>query len=180
MAAIIKNINPNQGTTAGQTTIILSGTGFGPVAPAPAPTVNFGAAGPAGTVTAYSPTSITVTTPAHGAGTVSVQVTPSDGTGFQANPPFDQYTYYDTPVVSTVSPASGSTGTAVTIEGNNFVGVSAVYFGAISAPGFTVQDTQNIKVSAPRQAGSGAVDVRVANGGGTSAINRPGDLFTYS
>jgi len=81
------------------------------------------------------------------------------------------------PTVSAVSPTSGPTagGTAVTITGTNFTGVTAVDFGA-GAASFTVSSATSISATSP--AGSGTVDVTVTTGGGPSATGAA-DRFTY-
>jgi MYXO-CTERM domain-containing protein len=66
----ITTIAPTSGTTAGGTTVTITGTNFS------TPAVTFG--GTAGTVTAANGTSITLTTPAHAAGMVDVVVTNAD------------------------------------------------------------------------------------------------------
>ncbi len=84
------------------------------------------------------------------------------------------------PVVTAVSPSSGPStgGTAVTIAGTNFTGVSAVHFGATPATAYTVQSPTSIDATAP--AGPlGPVDVTVTTSQGTSATS-PGDQFTFT
>ena len=71
------------------------------------------------------------------------------------------------PVISSISPVQGPAagGTAVTITGTGFTGVTAVLFGAVSAP-FTVVNSTKITTTAP--AGSGSVTVTVTAPGATS------------
>ncbi len=82
------------------------------------------------------------------------------------------------PVVTSISPNSGSTagGTVVTITGINFLGATAVNFGATAAASFTVNSDTSITATTP--AGTGAVDVTVTAPGGTSATSAA-DLYTY-
>jgi hypothetical protein len=83
------------------------------------------------------------------------------------------------PFVSSLNPAAGpwTGGTALTISGCKFTGVTGVKFGTTPAASFHfVSDTQITAVS-PAGAG-GAVDVAVTTVGGTSMVN-PGDVFTY-
>lgn len=82
------------------------------------------------------------------------------------------------PAITAVSPASGPVagGTAVTISGINFIGVTAVRFGATAAS-FTVNSATSITATSP--AGSaGTVDVTVTTTAGTSTTVSL-DRFTY-
>ncbi|MGW2562063.1 IPT/TIG domain-containing protein [Streptomyces sp. NPDC001514] len=78
------------------------------------------------------------------------------------------------PVVSSLNPNKGPTagGTAVTINGSGFTGVTAVRFGTVSAS-FTVISTSQITATSP--AGSGTVNVTVVATSGTSN----GVAYTY-
>ncbi|MDO8996642.1 MAG: IPT/TIG domain-containing protein, partial [Sediminibacterium sp.] len=82
------------------------------------------------------------------------------------------------PAITAVPPATGPAagGTAVTITGTNFTGVTAVRFGANAATSFTVNSATSITAVAP--AGTGAVDVSVSIGDLASA-NTAADNFTY-
>ena len=134
-APTLTGVSPASGTAAGGTAVTITGTGFQAGA-----TVSLGGTAATG-VTVVSSTSITATTPAHAAGTVSVIVTNSDtqsGTltqGFTytavSNPP---------PTVSGISPASGtaSGGTAVTITGTGFLAGATVSLGGTPATGVAV------------------------------------------
>jgi len=87
------------------------------------------------------------------------------------------------PTVTNVSPAEGPTagGTSVTITGTNLNTVSAVRFGATSVlrKNIDVVSPTSIVVTSPSASKPGTVDVTVSAAGGTSAINDPGDNFTY-
>ncbi len=130
----------------------------------------------AGTITADSATSITVTAPA-GTGTVDVTVTTPSGTS--ATSPADQFTYVapSLPTVTGLSPTSGPTSgtTSVVITGTNLSGATAVKFGT-TAGTVTADSATSITVTAP--AGTGTVDVTVTTPSGTSATS-PADQFTY-
>ncbi|MEU0398151.1 IPT/TIG domain-containing protein [Streptomyces sp. NPDC006208] len=78
------------------------------------------------------------------------------------------------PVVSSVNPSTGPTagGTAVTINGSGFTGVTAVKFGSFSAS-FTVISTSQITATSPP--GAGTVNVTVVAASGTSN----GIAYTY-
>jgi hypothetical protein len=132
--------------------------------------------------TVNSKTQLTVTTPAHAAGTAQLLVTNADGnsTPFTVN-----YTAPPAPPLPTVtglSPASGPSigGTVVTITGTNFASAASlvgVTFGpGTAALSFTWVDTTHVRATSP--AGSGAVDVQVTTTAGTSTTNA-NDVYTY-
>jgi len=79
VAPTITTIAPTSATTAGGTTVTLTGTGF-----AAGATVSFDGTA-ASSVVVASATSITATTPPHGAGGVDVVVTNSDGLSGRLN-----------------------------------------------------------------------------------------------
>lgn len=80
------------------------------------------------------------------------------------------------PVVTAVTPSSGPAGTSVGITGDNFNGVTAVFFGATPA-NHVVDGYQHITASAPAGE-SGTVPVTVRNSAGTSAVTSA-SMFTY-
>ncbi len=84
------------------------------------------------------------------------------------------------PTVSALSPTSGplAGGTLVTITGTNFVTGATVDFGPTAATGVTVVSPTDITATSPT--GTGVVDVTVTVAGVTSALNPPGDQFTYA
>jgi len=154
MAPVISSISPVQGPAAGGTAVTITGTGF-----TGATGVSFGAVSAPFTV--VNSTKITTTAPA-GSGSVTVTVSAPGSTSNGAS-----YSYVTTPVISSINPVQGPSagGTAVTITGTGFTGVSAVMFGAVSAA-FTVLNSTQITATAP--AGSGSVSVTVTTPGGTS------------
>ena len=83
----------------------------------------------------------------------------------------DAYAQFAPPTVTSVSPNSGPAagGTSVTITGTSFIGTTAVTFGSTNATSFAVTGPTSITATSP--AGSGTVDVRVTNPGGTSATS---------
>ncbi|MFD4607291.1 IPT/TIG domain-containing protein [Streptomyces sp. NPDC058440] len=72
------------------------------------------------------------------------------------------------PTVSSISPAQGASsgGTVVTVTGTGFTGVTAVQFGGGAATSFTVLSGTQLTAITP--AGTGAVNVGVTTGQGTS------------
>ena len=160
------------GPASGGTSVTLTGTGF-----TGATAVHFGATA-AASFTVNSDTSITAVSSAASAGTVDITVTSAGGTS--ATNPSDQFTFFAIPVVSNLSPNSGpiNGGTSVTITGENFTGVTAVFFGDMPA-GFVVNDDTSITAMSPGEGSPDNVDVTVTSPGGTSAVSAA-DQFTYS
>jgi subtilisin family serine protease len=83
------------------------------------------------------------------------------------------------PVIAGVSPAFGPTtgGTAVTITGRGFLGVSRVTFGETAAASFKVDSPTRITAVSPPHT-EGTVQVQVLAAGG-STTDTPADDFTY-
>jgi YVTN family beta-propeller protein len=164
-------VSPNQGPTAGGTSVTVTGTNF-----TGATTVNFGA-NPAAIVGSCTATSCTVTAPAGAAGTVDVTVTTPGG--ISAASAADHYTYIAPPAVTGVSPNAGplTTGTSVTITGTNLTGATTVKFGTNPATIVGSCTATSCTVIAPAGT-AGTVDVTVTTVGGTSAVV-PADQYTY-
>jgi hypothetical protein len=105
-------------------------------------------------------------------------VTNADGTS--PITPADVFTYVGKPPeVSKLSPRLGAAagGTSVAITGLNLLGASAIHFGSVDAPSFTVNTDKSITATAPPQT-VGTVDVTVTTPYGTSSFefcmkNRP-------
>ncbi len=164
------------------TAVTLSGSGL-----LNASAVTFGAIGAGTGVSVVNDTQITVTPPAHGTFTGSldtVDVTVTSPGGTSSLTVADQFTYYAAPAVTDINPTSGPAGTSVTVTGSNLASVSNVTFTLttggtpISASSFTsVSDTQLIaEVPAGLTSGS-TYDLQVVTPGGTSATVAA-DVFT--
>ena len=172
-APTVTSIAPASGSTAGGTTVTITGTAL-----TGATAVTFGGTG--GTILTNTATQITATSPAYATGgTVDVTVTTAGGTS--ATSSNDQFTYTGAiPVISSISPKSGSVGggTTVTITGTGFTSAATVKFGTTAGTGVTFVSATQITVTSP--AGSaGTVDITVTTAGGTSAISS-NDQFTYT
>jgi hypothetical protein len=167
----ITGVSPTAGAIAGSTEVTIAGHNFVRVT-----SVKFGTA-KARPVTVTSSRKLTVTAPAHAAGTVQISVRTKYGTS--ASVTADQYTYIGPPSVTTLVPASGGVagGARVTLTGANFVKITRVAFGSTVATALTVTSSRKLTVTAPKHA-SGPVDVRVTGAYGTSTIV-PADRFTY-
>jgi hypothetical protein len=171
----VSGLSQNTGSTAGGTTISLTGTHFTGTS-----VVTFGSV-PTYAFSVTSDTSMTVVTPANAAGTFDVTVTTPSGTS--ATSGADHFTYNgdgNVPAVSGVSPTSGPTGggTSVTITGSNFNNVAAVWFGNVLAPSFTVTSPTSITATSPYTQ-SGTIDVTVSSADGISATGSA-DHFGYT
>ncbi len=166
----VTSVSPNSGSTAGGYSVTISGSNLGG-----ATAVSFG--GTVALIQSDTSTTITVTAPAHAAGTVDVTVTTSGGTS--PTSPADQFTYVSGPTVLSVSPNLGSTagGYQIAISGTNLAGATAVYFG-MSFATILGSSATSLSVIAPAHA-AGTVDVTVITPTGTSPIS-PADHFTYT
>jgi hypothetical protein len=168
----VSSVTPNGGPLAGGTSVTITGTNF-----ASGDTVAFGGTAATG-VTVVNSTTITATTPAESAGTVTVTVTSPGGiSGSLAS----AYTYAATPTITGVSPSSGSTagGTAITITGTNFAAGATVTFGGVAATGVTVVSSTSITATTPAGA-AGAVTVTVTNPGSQSGSLASGYTYTVA
>ena len=168
-APTIASIAPSTGSTAGGTSVTITGTGFSGT-----PIVTIGGTA-ATSVVVVDATTITCTTPP-GTGTskdvvVTISGTPSTGgTGLFS---------YLPPTIASIAPSSGSTagGTSVTITGTNFGGTPSVTIGGAAATSVVVVDATTITATTP--AGSaGARDV-VVTVTGQSSTGGTG-LYTYA
>jgi len=167
-APAIASISPKSGPVAGETVVIIQGSGFtGASQVLFGPTVSIFSVNSNTQITAYSPA---------GSGTVHVTVTTPKGTS--ATSIADQFTYLPVPTIASISPTSGPVagGTTVTIAGSGFTEVSKVLFGPTVSIFSVNSNTQITVISPPSPAGT--VDVTVTTPGGTSAISIA-DQFTY-
>ena len=163
----ISSVSPASGSTAGGTTITITGTSL-----TGATSVTVGGVA-ATSVVVVSPTSITAVTPAGTLGAVSVSVTTPYGAASAAS----TFTYVAPPTISSASPASGSTagGTAITITGTSLTGATSVTVGGVAATSVVVVSPTSITAVTP--AGTlGAVSVSVTTPYGAASA---ASTFTY-
>jgi hypothetical protein len=148
-------ISPNQGSTGGGTVVTVTGTNL-----TGATAVTFGSK--PGTITANTPTSVTVTSPS-GTGTVNLTVTTPGGT----SSPVPFY-YVGAPFKAALSSNSGPAagGNTITISGTGLSTATRVAFGANSATPTVVSDNA-ISVAVPAGA-AGSVGVTVTTAGGSN------------
>ncbi|MFK4791795.1 IPT/TIG domain-containing protein [Microbacterium sp. ZW T5_56] len=158
-------LDPDYGSIAGGTTVIITGTGLANVT-----SVTFGDQ-PARSFIVNSDTQITAVTEAHAAGSVQVSVANPLTTSNEV-----PYRYLPVPAPTSLSPTFGPTtgGTAVTITGTGFAGATSVDFGGTVLPLTNQTSDTTILVSSPPHA-AGGVNVTVTNVSGTSAPLQ----FTY-
>ena len=156
-------ISPNQGSTGGGTVVTITGVNL-----AGATAVHFGTK--LATITANTPTSVTVTSPS-GTGTAGVTVTTAGGT---SNPL--SFFYVGAPFKAALSVSSGPTagGNTITISGTGLATASSVAFGANTATPTVLSDSL-ISVVVPTGTAAGSVSVSVTTAGGTNN----GFSYTY-
>jgi hypothetical protein len=168
-------VSPGSGTSAGGTSVTITGSNFTGVT-----RVMFGTL-PAASFTFNSDGSLTATSPVQATGTYDITVvTPY---GVSATSSADHYTVSAAcglPTVTGRSPTSGPTGggTSTTITGTNFTGATAIYFGTALATSFTVNSATSLTAVSPA-ATSGTVDLRVVTAAGMSST-ATADHFTYN
>jgi hypothetical protein len=169
-APSITSLSPNTGTSAGGTSVSITGTNF-----TGATSVLFGTT--AASFSVGSSTSITATSPPLPAGTYNVTVTTPSGT---SAPSTFTVTAASGPTVTSLGTSTGTTagGTSVTITGTNFTGATGVFFGGVGASSFVVNSATSITATSPPQY-AGTYDVTVSTYAGTSALSS-GDRFAYT
>jgi hypothetical protein len=150
-------ISPNQGSTSGGTIVTITGVNL-----ANATSVKFGSNN--ATITANTPTSITVTSPS-GTGVVNVVVTTNAGSSN-----FLQFFYILPPFLNTLSSYYGPTagGNSVVINGYNLATASSVSFDSNTATP-TINNDGQITVTVPAGASPGNVNIFVTTTGGNSS-----------
>jgi len=172
-APAVSSLGTSSGSTAGATTITVSGSGF-----TGAQSVTFGGV-PAASFVITSDTSITAVSPSQAAGTVDVVISTPTGTSVVSSSDHFTYNAASSPSVTGLSVTGGSTagGLGVTVTGSYFTGATAVKFGTVAAA-FTVLGDGTLVATAPSQA-AGTVDITVTTPSGTSGTGSS-DHFTYT
>lgn len=166
-APVLRGITPATGPTAGGQRVTLTGSGF-----TPGTAVTFGGV-PGTAVTVVSPTTLSVTTPAHAAGPVAVVATSAAG----ASGPLG-YTFVP-PSVTSITPDRGPAagGQTVTISGTGFGPGEAVSIGGHPATGVRVNPAGTQLIATTPAGAVGPADV-VVTGAGQSQARLPGG-YTY-
>ncbi|EFM09010.1 von Willebrand factor type A [Paenibacillus curdlanolyticus YK9] len=137
-------------------------------------TVTFGTVA-ATNVSVVNSTTITATVPAGKQGTVDVTVKNPD-----TQKAIGQYQYKTDPIVTSITPANGALdgGNTVIIQGNYMMKGLTVKFGDNTAAVTMYSNQTYIKVTAPKGAAAGPVDVTILNPDETSKIVDDG--YTYN
>jgi hypothetical protein len=157
-APVLTRIDPESGTTAGGTEVMIEGSGF--TAPA---SVTIGIK--AYDVRVVNEGEITAITSPHAAG--SEQVVVSDDNGESTIGP--SYTYTTPPTVTSIDPTSGTSqgGTTVTIEGSGFVAPATVTIGGETLAPTVVNEGEITAVTTKHLVGPAEVVVVDAKGRST-------------
>jgi len=157
----IGGLTPNRGPSAGGTPTVLAGSGF-----TQGTEVFFGDS-PARSVATLGDGFLSLTTPTHDPGPVSVTVT--NRLGFSVTQDA-AYTFIASPAILAVQPAVGpaSGGTRIQIGGRNFVGGATVLVGGVSAADVQFLSANLVTAITP-PAAIGRVDVTVRNPDGQQA-----------
>lgn len=169
---LVTSALPGSGPYDGGTTVTINGSGFTDVTD-----VTFGGV-PGTNLVVVSDTQLTVDTPPHPVGDVTVDVVVLSAAGgsvprdFSYDPP-----PVPPPAITSMLPSSGSTagGTQITLRGTNFTGATDVTFGGVSGTSVQVQSDTEIRVTSPAHAAGGANVVVV----GPTSSSAPA-TFTYS
>jgi RHS repeat-associated protein len=153
---VILGFDPLAGSVG--STVTISGDGFDPTPASNAVTFN----GTAATVTAASPTQLTVTVPG-AASTGTIAVSNSNGSATSTV----GFRIQQTPTVSSVSPTIASPGSTLTVGGSNFAAASTMA-GVGSGQAVIQSITQTSMALTVPTAGSGRVTVATLDGQATS------------
>jgi hypothetical protein len=165
----VSSLKPISGPAAGGTVVTITGTGFDPLA-----TVTFGGT-PCSVTSRTGTTQMSVVTPEHDAGRVSVVVTNPDGQSIVAT---EKYTYVAAPSLISVTPSSGTTGggTVITLAGTDFDPNATVAIGGVQAKVATREGDTGITVTTPAHA-PGPADVSVTNPDGQKSTSSGGFIY---
>jgi len=151
----VASFTPNTGPSA--TTVTFTGTGLSGVQ------VFFN--GVAATVASATATSFTAKVPATA---TTGPITVVSDYGVWVSPTNFTVAVVPAPTITSFTPTTGLVGTAITINGTNFTGATAVKIGTVSIPGFTVVSPTQITATLPTTAKTGAISVTTSGGTATS------------
>ena len=116
------------------------------------------------TFTVVNDTTITTTVPV-GATSGTVAITNPFGTGTSSA----VFTVIPSPTVTSFTPSTGTIGSTVNITGTGFTWATAVQFGGVNAPTFTINSNTSITATVPSGAVTGVITVINPSGTGTSS-----------
>ncbi len=172
-APTISNVTPSTGSTAGGTSVTITGTNF-----VSGTTVTIGGVSATG-VSVTNSTTLTANTPAYASGSLAKDVVVNNGSGSATLSNGFTYTAA-APTVSSINPTSGTTagGTGFTLTGTGFVPGTTVTIGGVSATSISVTNATTLTGNTPAYAsGALAKDVVVNNGTSTATLTNG---FTYT
>ncbi|GAA2301943.1 hypothetical protein Scani_25300 [Streptomyces caniferus] len=154
---VVLAVSPSSGPVAGGATVTLTGRGLDT-----ATSVAFGATNV--TPTVVSDSELTVVSPAHAAGVVSLAVTAQGGTDTTSDP----FRFVGPPTATGFSPLTGlpAGGTLVGITGTDLSTTTGVTFGGVPAT-FAVLSATQVAAIAPAHS-LGAVSITVTTTGGSA------------
>jgi hypothetical protein len=155
----VTGVSSPTGSTAGGTSVTVTGTHLSDPSK-----VRFDGL-PAPSIAVVNDSTLTVTTPAHVAGTVRVRVVSRHTSSARSSGA--RFTYGPPPAITSKSPPNGPTtgGTSVHIAGSGFTGTTSVQFFDTEVSFIVVSDSLIIATSPPHAAGF--VGVRVTTPFGT-------------
>jgi hypothetical protein len=170
----VTGVAPPTGTTAGGTTVAITGNGF-----LGATKVTFGEVA-ATSFMVVSDAEIIAVSPPQAPSIQNIHVTTAGGTS-QPIVAIDPFTYVNPALAVTgIAPSSGTTagGTIVTVTGTGFTGATQVAFGTVPATKYTVVSDTEITAISPTQT-AGVQNIQVTGAGGTTTSSSAADHFTY-
>ena len=170
----ITGITPASGPAAGGTLVAINGSGF-----LTTRNVKFGDI-QATNLTIVDDRNLTITAPAHPAGTVPVSITNAKGTGYSEEK--STMFQYEVPVpqLTGISPDSGSIagGTRVMITGTGFNGAKEVMFAGLPGTDLTITDDEHLTITTPAHP-AGTVPVSITSSAGVGESPGPATMFRY-
>jgi alpha-tubulin suppressor-like RCC1 family protein len=168
-APTLTSLSEPAGPVAGGTQMTIIGNGF-----TPSSTVSFGSS--TATTSFLSPQALSAVAPP-GAGAVDVVV--HNGALSSTVSAGSRFFYGGPPTVSGLDTHQGTTagGTQLAVTGTGFTGTTAVGFGGLPAPAFTVISDTQLRATAPAAA-AGLVHVTVLNPAGANADSAANE-FTF-
>ncbi len=168
-APTVTSVSPTAGSISGGTSLTITGTGFFAGA-----SIDIGGVS-CGSLVVGSATSITCTTGARAAATVSIVATNADG---QSGTGTNLYTYRPAPTVTSVSPTGGnpSGGTSITLTGTGFVTGATVTVGGVSCASVNVASATSLSCTTGAHA-AGTTSIIVTNTDSQSGTGS--NLYTY-
>ena len=172
----ISRVEPSRGPTEGGSRLLIRGIGFEEGA-----RVRFGGVF-ADEVEVLGATRISVVTPAHGAGAVTLSVINPSGVATHLSTGFLYYLLDELtprPAINAIQPDTGLTvgGTPVILDGQNLAGAALVFVEGRPSPELVVVDASRVTFQTPPVGAPGRADVTITRTDGLSATLE--DAFNY-